>query len=220
MSLNDTQRLVVDRFFKLAHFIPCNKTWMRLILRGTSLNFSKNAHPQTNGQTKMVNCTLGNMIRCLRGDKPGLWDVSLAQAEFTYNSAVDSSTGFSPFEVVYKTSPSQVVDLVDLASKKNVKEIRCLKRFNRLKLSNQLLSTRKLQQKKYGPYKILRKINENAYVVDLPNVVSISKTFNVCDIYEFHPEEETENENLRTSSSKVIGNDEDKIDELKETWST
>ncbi|GJY86263.1 putative reverse transcriptase domain-containing protein [Tanacetum coccineum] len=54
------------------------------------------------------------MIRRLYGERPKLWDASLAQANISYNSAVHSSTGFLPFDVVYKTLPRQVVDLVDL----------------------------------------------------------------------------------------------------------
>ena len=49
------------------------------------------------------------------------------KVKFAYNSAVHSSTGFSSFKVVYKTSPRQVMDLVDLSGKKNVQANKMVK---------------------------------------------------------------------------------------------
>nr|GEW42301.1 putative nucleotidyltransferase, ribonuclease H [Tanacetum cinerariifolium] len=200
---------------------PVRRLRMRYILRGTSLNFSSTAHPQTDGQTEVVNRTLGNMIRCLCGEKPKLWDVSLAQAEFAYNSAVHSSTEFLPFELVYKTSPRHQMQSKIAADKHRRKkmfqvgdEVMVFLRKEHFPVG----TYSKLQPKKYGPYKILRKINDNAYVVDLSNTMSISKTFNVSDIYEFHSEDVNEGKHSRTGSSKERGNDEDTINELAEKY--
>ena len=45
----------------------------------------------------------------------------------------------------------------------------------------------KLQQRKYGSYQIVKKINSNVYVVDLPSWMWISNFFNVVDITLFQP---------------------------------
>nr|GMD27161.1 Zinc finger, CCHC-type [Ipomoea batatas] len=44
----------------------------------------------------------------------------------------------------------------------------------------------KLSPKKYGPFEIVRKINDNAYVVGIPDEWKTSKTFNVADIFKFY----------------------------------
>lgn len=44
----------------------------------------------------------------------------------------------------------------------------------------------KLKYKKIGPCKILKRINDNAYEVSLPDNLNISPVFNVADLHKFH----------------------------------
>lgn len=282
----DSVFVVVDRFSKMVHFLPCRKTsnainianlffsevvrlhgmpltitsdrdskflaslwtslWNRL---GTSLKYSSTAHPQTDGQTEVVNKTLGNLIRSICGMRPRQWDLALPQAEFAYNSAQHSSTGMSPFLVVYKKQPRQVLDLVELPRDQTVKsadhlieQAQVVQKQVRTKLEQSNArykaaadshrrhkvfsvgdmvmvflrkerypagSYSKLSPRKYGPFRILRKISDNAYVVDLPVPMNISSTFNVADLSQYHPpvEQLYSDDHSRASSSEDGGID-------------
>ena len=59
----------------------------------------------------MVNRSLGNLLRFLVGDKPKGWDLILPQADISYNNSINRSTGRSPFQIVYGSSPRTAPEL-------------------------------------------------------------------------------------------------------------
>ncbi|XP_074304329.1 uncharacterized protein LOC141639043 [Silene latifolia] len=84
----------------------------------TRLLFSTSHHPQTDGQTEVTNKTLGRILRCTVSKSLKDWDLKLAQAEFAFNRAPSTSTGKSPFEVVYGANPLMPTDLAPIQRKK------------------------------------------------------------------------------------------------------
>ena len=81
----------------------------------TLLQFSTAFHPQTDGQTEVINRSLGNLLRCLVGDHQGTWDLILPRAQFVYNNSVNRSTGMSPHEIVYGHKPRAPIDLIPMS---------------------------------------------------------------------------------------------------------
>ena len=69
----------------------------------TKLKFSTAYHPQTDGQTEVINYSLENLLCCLVRDHLTTWDQVLPMAEFAYNNSVNRSTGIPPFEAVTGT---------------------------------------------------------------------------------------------------------------------
>ena len=75
--------------------------WRTLMAKvGSKLNFSNPYHPQTGGQTEVVNRSLRNLLRCLIGERPTQWDLILSQTEFAYNSSINRTTEKFSFEAL------------------------------------------------------------------------------------------------------------------------
>ena len=90
-----------DRDSKLlSHF--WRTLWKKL---GTKLQFSSSHHLQTDGQTKVVNRSLGAMLRSLVKNNIREWESLLPHAEFAYHRSIRQTTGCSPFEAIYGMNP-------------------------------------------------------------------------------------------------------------------
>jgi hypothetical protein len=86
--------------------------WQELFrLQGTSLKLSTSYHPQTDGQTEVVNKCLENYLRCFAADRPTQWTLWLPWAKYWYNTTWHSSIKMTPYEAVYGGSPSQTPKL-------------------------------------------------------------------------------------------------------------
>jgi len=260
----DSIFVVVDRFSKMAHFIPCHKIddatyianlFFKEVVRlhglprsivsdrdskflshfcrtlwgklGTKLLFSTTCHPQSDGQTDVVNRTLGQMLRCMILQNIREWEGLLPHIEFAYNRVVHSTTSHSPFEVVYGFNPLTPLDLLPLptheawtcqdgdAKAKYIRDLhsqvketieRRVKKQQEdgnkgrkevifqegdwvwLHLRKERFPTQrksKLLPRGDGPFQVIRRINNNAYELDLPPRYNISNSFNVCDLSPF-----------------------------------
>ncbi|KAK1602023.1 hypothetical protein QYE76_027128 [Lolium multiflorum] len=281
---HDSIFVVVDRFSKMAHFIPCHKSddashiaslffrevvrlhgipasivsdrdvkfmsylWKSLMAKfGVKLLFSSSSHPQTDGQTEVVNRSLSTLLRTLVKKNLKSWEDCLPHAEFAYNRAKHSTTLRSPFMIVYGFEPPTALDILPLplhqrtnmdfdkrttAMKKLHEETRATIQDHVLRQATRLNAKKKervfeegdlvwvhLRKERFpqernsklkprgdGPFKVLKRINNNAYVIDIPtSKYLVSNTFNVSDLSPHHGDEE--GQESRTTLSQGGGDD-------------
>ncbi|KAA0059954.1 retrotransposon polyprotein [Cucumis melo var. makuwa] len=112
--------VVVDRFSKYGHFLTLKhpfdaKTVAEPLLEGTirldgtKLNRSTAYHPQTDGQTEVVNRSVEAYLRCFCGERPKEWIKWIHWVEYWYNTTYQRSLGVSLFQAVYGSTPPPLV---------------------------------------------------------------------------------------------------------------
>ncbi|MCO5603308.1 hypothetical protein L7F22_057457 [Adiantum nelumboides] len=80
----------------------------------STLRFSSSYHPQTDGQSEIVNSAILDLLKCYVSDNPGRWEHDLSLVEFAYNNTIHSSIGKAPFEIVEGArKPPPMVKVMD-----------------------------------------------------------------------------------------------------------
>lgn len=84
--------------------------WRELFkLQGTSLRRSTAYHPQTDGQTEVINKTMECYLRFIVNGQPRTWSTWLPWAEYCYNTSVHASTKYSLFQELYGQEPPHLL---------------------------------------------------------------------------------------------------------------
>jgi hypothetical protein len=83
--------------------------------------FSTTCHPQTNGQTEVVNRTLSTMLRVVLRKNIKIWKECLPHIEFASNRSLHSTTKICPFQIVNGFLPHAPIDLMPWPSSQKTK---------------------------------------------------------------------------------------------------
>jgi hypothetical protein len=83
-----------------------SKFWKELFaLQGVNLHYSTAYHPQSDGQTEVVNRCIEGYLRCMTGDNPSQWCKWLALCEWWYNTNFHTATKTTPYNILYGFNP-------------------------------------------------------------------------------------------------------------------
>ena len=87
---------------------------------GTKIKLSTSYHPQTGGQTKVVNRCLQTYLCYMTSERPRDWVTWLPLAKWWYNTSYHTAIRTTPYQVVYGRSPLTHLPYLPGASKVEV----------------------------------------------------------------------------------------------------
>lgn len=159
-------------------------------LLGRKLRRSTAYHPQTDGQTKVVNQSVETYLCCFAMGTPKQWSKWLPWAEFSYNTTHHTSTQVTPFE---DTMISKLKESLLKAQQRMIKATNTKRRDVHYEVNDWVyLKLRPYRQSSLGkhnhpklaprfvdPFHVIAKVGPVAYRLELPQDASIHPVFHV-----------------------------------------
>jgi len=115
-STSSVAKVFMDNVYKL-HGLPAtiisdrdpvflSHFWQQLFqYQGVNLHHSTVYHPQSDGQTEVVNRCLEHYLRCMSGGSPHQWSKWVPLVEWWYNTNYHTATKSTPYKILYGFPP-------------------------------------------------------------------------------------------------------------------
>lgn len=84
---------------------------------GTQLRLSSAYHPQSDGQTEVLNRVIEQYLRAFVHRRPNQWGRFLPWVEWSHNSSWNAGTGSTPFEITFGRKPFTIPEYITGSSK-------------------------------------------------------------------------------------------------------
>ncbi|GJW89587.1 putative reverse transcriptase domain-containing protein [Tanacetum coccineum] len=173
---------------------------------GTNLDMSTAYHPQTDGQSERTIQTLKDMLRACAIDFGKGWVNHLPLVEFSYNNSYHASIKAAPFEALYGRKCRSPVCWTEVGEAQILGPELIQETTEKIIQIKQRMQAARDRQKSYadlkrtmnsnsgimyvGPFKVLEKVGEVAYKLELPEELSrVHNTFHVSNLKKCHADE-------------------------------